>query len=1150
MIYLITALVLVAYLALAWLLGSWMHLTGLHLWTLRGGLSILGTVAAGAFLWFRQRGKSSSAPEPSEEIGEDEIDLLLRAAEGKLNAAKLSHGSGLNKMPVALVLGLPGSTKTSVVANSGLDPELLAGTVNQDGAVAPTRSINVWFAAGTVLLEAAGSLLLDAKKWTAFVHRIRPAPLSSALQRGPQSPRLALVCFDAETLLTSPAEAANQVRTLRARLGDLAQGLGTQVPVYVLFTRLDTLPFFPDYVRTFSADESINVLGCTLPLEALSPGLYSQQQAARISESFEQLFTSMALKRLAFLPRDNDDLKSGCAYEFPREFRKLRAAASDFLVELCRPSQFSVGPVLRGYYFTGVRPVVVEAPVPASSVAHKQKARVAEGATALFRPAIAVEEQEPPSVQRPRSSRRVPQWMFLTKLFRDVILVDRAAMAASGASVHTNTTRRMLLATATVVSVLLATTFSVSWGRNHALQSEALAAARALSLDGSHSEPASLDALRRLDTLRDSVERLAQYHSKGAPLSYRWGLYRGDALYPELRRLYFARFRTLLFGDTQNRLVEALRSLPAKPGTDYGPVYDSLKAYLMTTSNHDRSTPNFLQPVLLDRWSNLRGIDSNRQALAGRQFTFYAEQLREENPYDSTNDAFAVAAARGYLGQFGGTERVYKAILAEAVKANPPIDFNGRYPGSAAAVVDSYQVSGAFTLPGWQFTQQAIRNPAPYSMGEEWVLGSTHDSNVSALQLQTQLRTRYSNDYLNAWRTYLKSASVAHYASLPDASRKLDLLSGNRSPLLALLALASENTAVGDPVISGAFQPVQAVVPATSADRFIAPPNQPYMSALIALQSSVEQAVAQTEQSTDPSATLAAAANARIAAKQIAQSFKPDPNGRVDATVEKLLEDPITQVEALLRVLGPQELNAKGKALCTELRPLFSKYPFDRTASTEATVAEVNAAFRKPDGAVWSFYNTNLQKLVSLQGSRFVPNATTGVSLTPGFIAFLNQMAAVSDSLYGGGSQDPQFTYSLKPVATDGIQSLGLSMDGQALSYDGGAGVAKQFAWQFDSAAHEAKASVRFGSGPDLVWSNSQGPWAIFHFFDKADQWQASATGSGSTLEWTIRIGKDPVTLPDGKPLTVRLNLTTATTPSLLQKSFANGFSCVAQISR
>ena len=67
----------------------------------------------------------------------------------------------------------------------------------------------------------------------------------------------------------------------------------------------------------------------------------------------------MCNARPEFLSREQDPSQLPGIYEFPREFRKLRLPLVRFLVELCKPSQLNVGPFLRGFYFSGVRPVIV-----------------------------------------------------------------------------------------------------------------------------------------------------------------------------------------------------------------------------------------------------------------------------------------------------------------------------------------------------------------------------------------------------------------------------------------------------------------------------------------------------------------------------------------------------------------------------------------------------------------------------------------------------------------------------------------------------------------------------------------------------------------------------------------------------------------------
>lgn len=158
--------------------------------------------------------------------------------------------------------------------------------------------------------------------------------------------------------------------------------------------------------------------------------------------------------------------------------------------------------------------------------------------------------------------------------------------------------------------------------------------------------------------------------------------------------------------------------------------------------------------------------------------------------------------------------------------------------------------------------------------------------------------------------------------SLPDAAKKLSRLAGNQSPLLALLALASQNTAVDDPAVAGVFQPVQAVVPAGSAGR--APKSELHERPAYApiLARSARRTAGRSERCRGYQA-LANAANAKVVTRQIAQVFRPDPDGHVDSTLQGLMEAPITAAEGLLRVLGPAELNAKGKgALHSDPRSL------------------------------------------------------------------------------------------------------------------------------------------------------------------------------------------------------------------------------------
>src|SRR6185295_18665469 len=123
-----------------------------------------------------------------------------------------------------------------------------------------------------------------------------------------------------------------------------------------------------------------------------------------------------------------------------------------------------------------------------------------------------------------------------------------------------------LLACGAVLCLIFTIGFLVSYLHNRDLESRTLEAARGISsAESSGLNLASADSLRKLETLRQSLETLTTYEREGAPLSLRWGLYTGDSLYPEVRRLYFNRFHQVLFGQTQATLLSTLQRLPLAP---------------------------------------------------------------------------------------------------------------------------------------------------------------------------------------------------------------------------------------------------------------------------------------------------------------------------------------------------------------------------------------------------------------------------------------------------------------------------------------------------------------------------------------------------------------------------------------------------------
>jgi type VI secretion system protein ImpL len=1160
--YLYSAIFMVVFLAISWIVTGLLHLSGTAEMIVRSLLLGVAMSAYGLIYWLRSRRDRQKEAEAqrgqTEGVGgEQEIDVLVRDAETRLAASLLGKEAKLADLPAYFLVGETGAAKTSVFVHSGVEPDLLAGHVYQDNTVIPTRPVNIWLAQKSVFIETGGKLLTEPARWAHLIKRLQPRKLRNLFGKKEQAPRAVIVCVDCDHFLRSGAEESLAVsaRNLNTRLGEISQILGIRLPVYVLFSKLDRMALFGDFVGNLTDEEVTQVLGATLPMRNdKEPGIYAEREATRLTAAFDDLFHSLCDKRLPFLSREHDGAKLPAVYEFPREFRKLRNALVRFLVDLGRPSQLRANPFLRGFYFTGVRPIVVKESSPAARMASQAQAGK-RGATGFFDPLglDAPEAQLAPA--GPARTRRVPQWLFLGHLFSDVILRDRAAMGASGQSARTEMMRRILLASGAALLLLLCIAMTTSFFGNKALESRVSDAARGIAQSesgGGGQELPSRSALERLDTLRETTELLSQYEREGAPWSLRWGLYVGHDMFPTVRRLYFNRFHQLLFGSTQAALLQWMRKLPSKPGPtdEYKPTYDTLKGYLITTTHHEKSTRSFLAPLLMERWAAGRQIDPDRAALARRQFDFYSDELLIANPFSSDSDGEAVERTRSYLAQFNATESIYQFIIAEASRQKPPVNFNKQFPGSGTYVVNSKDIAGAFSIDGWKFVQEAINNVKRFFGGESWVLGDRALADLDPVKLAPELRARYQKDFYANWRAYLAASQVAGYHSIADAAQKLGQLSSNQSYLLALFCVASVNTSVGPEDVKAPYQPIQFVEPAPCLDRYVQGGNSAYISALVSLQASLDRVAKSGTDLKDDlvNQTMNDATNAYKVTRQIAQGFRIDREGNIHGMVQKLMEDPIRQAEAILGRLGPAQLNAEGKRFCGAFSELTNKYPFNTGSKNDATLDELNNVFRPGDGRLFTFYESSLRNYLDLQGGQYVRKSDSRVQVTEAFLRFLNRATAFSNALYKGGSKEPSLAYNMRALPAEGLKGVTLSLDGQVLKVVGKSGESKDFTWPGTS-VKGAKLSGNMGGG-ELGFITYDGLWAAFRFFGDADRFQAS--GAGYALQWVPRQGQSaqPIRLDTGKALELPFVLDLKGAPPIFQKGYLSGFQCVSEVAR
>ena len=1146
--YVITGIVLLIWLVLSWVAGTLVGGTPTRVWVLRGVLAVLGIVAAGVFLWFQRKIKreQAGASGPIDVAATAELDSLLQQANAKLRQSSVAANS-MADLPIIYVMGEANSAKTAVVQHCGLEPDLIAGSASPSPelAPAPTPSVNIWMAKRTLFIEAGGKVSGNPQLWNRLVRATQPKISVFSKKQAPA--RAVLVCFDCERLCADPEQSKKVSTKLASRLREMAAALGSSFPAYVLFTKMDLMyakapneRTFERFVSNLTQEESGQVLGTTVARREVSEGLFREEETKRLNTAFEQMVYSLSDRRTDYLGREGKPDNLPLIYEFPRDLFKLRKQFVDTLIELTRPTQLGANAFLRGFYFTGVRPVVVSGMVMPQAQAAAAAAPAGESATRMF------SMQDVQQVAAPQSpvmqSRRMPEWTFLPHLFNEVILKDRSALSASAHSSKSDVARRILMSAAAVVFLIIAALFLTSFLNNRGMQQDIIGSAQELNaVTVSPTEAPSVAQLKQLDQLRRSIVEIEGHQKDGAPLMHRFGLYSGDAIYDDAKRAYFTNFRKLLLVPAQTTMLSQMKALPATatPADDFGEAYKTLKAYLITTTNHDKSTVQFLAPALLDRWSTGRNIDAERSELAKKQFEFYADKLTAANPCPNDSDTAAVEHSRRFLKQFSGIERIYQSMLADAGRNVQAINFNRRYSGSAQVLVVSREVPGAFTKGGFKVMQDALNNPERYYGAEEWVLGEPSSINISKEELQSQLRDRYTKDYLDQWRAFLKSANVVRYTGIPDGASKLTILSGNGSPLSLLFWVAADNTKVDLPNAAKAFDSVQKVAAGAAEDHPIGGASQPYMGALIALQGSLASAAASPAGAADPNlanTVLSSAAQARNAVGQIAQGFVIDAEGKTDAQVRKLMEDPIIAAEALVRRLGPDQLNGAGKAFCDQFNGLSRKFPFNEQSQVDATVQEIAGMFQPGAGALWAFYDSSLKNVLMKQGTQFMPNPVSNMKVSPQFLAFMNRAGKFADAIYPNGSPTPNLSYTIKQSATYAIGNLSLTIDGQGLA---GNGQSKKFVWTGNGTSTVHPAGTY--PGGSLPFPDVTGTWAPFRFVQNAPK--TSMVGNTVVAEWPLEFGRVPIKAPDGTPLIVKYELDNG---QIFTKQFMAGMHCPA----
>ena len=1187
-----------------WGLPAWFALTV-------GGLTVLLVYVlvsrlSGATQTPAPASPEASAPAPSPGSGRSAaVSALIQEANEKLakspTLASQRVKSTITDFPLYFVLGAEGTGKTSLFLAAGFEPELLAGQVHRESAVVPTRLGNIWFAESAVVVEGAGDFFSgEDSRWKDFLasfHRPGGKSRFARIFGANAETKLSgvLLCCDAGAFVGVPdsARVAALGRMAQQRLQVVAEVFGRDVPVYVIFTKSDSIPYFGEYFGRLTESEDQQVLGCTFPAVAAAQSPTNEA----ITAGLNNLYFSLADRRLEFLEREKDSAKRPAIYEFPREFKRLRGPLGQFLLDVFRAKPLQPNPRLAGVYFTGTRRVVGRADDLDRSGVHK-----VGDVTRILR----AEDLQKLRSQPPDSREREPEitrWSFVSDLWQQILHRRPAAAASSYITRRQLYYRKVAFVSAVAVFGLASLLFANSFLRNYSLVSQVQAAALRCEAVPQGTVPSARN-LQEIDALRQRVEALVE--DKPGILMH-FGFYEGRTLLDPAWRVYYARLREYFLEAIVRRLEGELSGLPSEQNSSYryDAVFDTLKTYRTITRSPSETscTPDSaLVDRLMVRWRQDRPLDVESERIARENFRFYATSLKSRQIPDElqilSKDDQVVQRGRNYLSAFNGAEPQYRQIIEQVNhERQSPTRLADLMPDAKYRSVlrVGEEVPAAFTRPGgWDRVQELIESAAGGSAGESCVLGSG-GSRLASLPavggLKAQLRKLYIDDYIRYWSDYLTNTSVLPYGGCKDAEDKLGILKENNSPILAVLLLTAENTTfpkhagsrvqqagqaalqkagtrfksffgqkqegaggqtakalngllAGGPSedqITDTFQPAHAVFKDSPPNRehWADERNTPYLNSLGDLQRAL-QALDRGGKCDETNQAANNQANVEMAKAQgvidgLARNFN---SKGVYEKVKALLESPLPRG---LIIKDPAEVTRRKiisaqQQLCTGLGTLTNKYPFSLQGN-DAGLDQVGKVFDPKDGLLAAL-RLALGDLVVKSDGNWSPKPDAPIQLSRSFLEFFNRMSEISAALFPqqGGAAAMKFKLSVQ--ASPVIKQVIGTIDGGPIS------MSKEYSWPPSNGEINLRVEPTGGGSTPLC--SYSGLWAIFRLLSSADHTVGTnlfplvylkAEGAGSL--------RQPI-LPDRSPIVFEVTQY----PNGVRKAFDRGFFAVSCPSR
>jgi type VI secretion system protein ImpL len=682
-------------------------------------------------------------------------------------------GHSLYDLPWYIIIGAPGSGKTTALLNSGLKFPLEQR--HGKGAlrgVGGTRNCDWWFTDEAIFLDTAGRYTTqdsdaasDSAGWSEFLALLRKyrkrRPLNGVI-----------LTISAQDLMTQGARGREiHVDAARRRLNEVNTELNIQLPVYVMVTKCDLVAGFMEYFDDLPQEGRAQVWGVTFPYEQTLNG----EATRSFPGEFEQLMARLNARVFARVEEDRDVRRRSRIFAFPQQMAALRDVLAQFVGEVFASTRMDQQILLRGVYLTSG--TQEGTPIDRLLGAIGRRYGVAPEAVA-------------PSTGRGKA-------YFVERLLKQVLLGE-SGLAGVNRRLEVQKAAAQLGAYAAMaaIAVLGLVALSVSYSRNRAYVADTASALTKLEGVAPVALAASPEALLpRLDAIKGVVDAADRYRGD-TPWSMRWGLYQGSSVGNAARLAYVRELDSTLLPRVAARIEERLVEFAPQPEK----LYEYLKAYLML-GEPKVMRKDHLQFVANLEWNAADNADPDTAASLSAHFQSlldFGDSLRPiaMNPT-------LVAQARNTIRQasipsliYSRLRRQYREDSARAVRLDLAAGVGAenairRKSGAALSEpVPSFFSRGVFTEVATKQVPDLVKSFA----ADDWVWGDGGAAARGSARMAGDVIDLYERDYIVTWDTILNDLDLVPFANASQASEVLSALAGPTSPLRGLLGAISDNT--------------------------------------------------------------------------------------------------------------------------------------------------------------------------------------------------------------------------------------------------------------------------------------------------------------------------------------------------------------------